>query len=164
MIESSPLVQSLLLGDLTGFTALALAGLSAAIMALRARLVKLLGSAEALKTVHVAVSIFAVVFLAIHIFLLFTPPVTMAVDLGYGAFFLGVLLWGTGVGFLERNRGSFFLHGSLAVALIALVVVHAASAGVNVPPVVALSALLAAGVAAAANAFFHLSRLLSSRR
>ena len=158
------MVPSLLLGDLTGFAALALAGLSAAMMALRARLVKLLRSPDRVKTVHVVVSVLALVFLSAHIALMFTPPVTLAIDLGYGAFLLGAFLWGTGMGFLERNRNSFFLHGSLAVALIALVIVHAASAGVNFPPTVAAAALIAAGVAAIANAFYHVSRLTAPPR
>ena len=158
------MVQSLLLGDLTGFAALAFVGLSSAIMVLRSRLVKLLGGPNTLRTVHVVVSVLGVVFLSVHVALLFAPPITMAVDLGYGAFLLGLFLWGTGVGFLERNRASFFLHGSLAVALIALVVVHAASSGVNFPPIVAMAALLAAGVAAIANASYHLTRLFARPR
>ncbi len=158
------MVQSLLLGDLTGFAALAFVGASATIMALRARLVKLLGGVDSLRNVHVFVSLMAVLFLSAHIILLFTLPVTVALDLGYAAFILGIVLWGTGVGFLERNRDSFFLHGSLAVAVISLVIVHAASAGTNVPATVALPALIASGGAALANAGYNLKKLRPKQR
>ena len=153
------MVQSLLLGDLTGFAALATVGASAAIMAFRAKLVRVLGGAETLRTIHVSVSILAVVFLSAHIALLFSLPVTLALDLGYGAFILGVVLWSTGIGFLERNKDSFFLHGSLAVALVALVVVHAAASGVTIPVEASIPALVASGSVAFASASYNIRKM-----
>ncbi len=158
------MVQSLLLGDLTGFAALATVGASAAIMAFRAKLVKVLGGANTLRTIHVSVSIMAVVFLSAHIALLFSPPITVALDLGYGAFILGVILWITGVGFLERNKDSFFLHGSLAVALVALVVVHAAASGATLPSLVSIPALVASGSVAFASASYNIKKLRTKPR
>ncbi len=158
------MVQSLLLGDLTGFAALATVGASAAIMAFRAKLVKVLGGANTLRTIHVSVSIMAVVFLSAHIALLFSPPITAALDLGYGAFILGVILWITGVGFLERNKDSFFLHGSLAVALVALVVVHAAASGATLPSLVSIPALVASGSVAFASASYNIKKLRTKPR
>lgn len=157
------MVQSLMLGDLTGFAALASVGASASIMALRGKVVRALGS-EALRTVHVSVSIMAVVFLSAHIALLFYPPVTLPLDLGYGAFVLGAVLWSTGIGFLERNKDSFFLHGSLALALVALVVAHAAASGVTIPSVVSVPALLAAGFVALASASYNVRKLRTRPR
>lgn len=153
------MAQSLLLGDLTGFAALATVGASAAIMAFRAKLVKVLGGADTLRTVHVFVSILAVVFLSAHIAFLFYPPITLPLDLGYGAVILGVILWSTGIGFLERNKDSFFLHGSLAVALVALVLVHAASSGVTIPSVVSVPALVASGLVAFAGASYNIRKM-----
>ena len=153
-----------MLGDLTGFAALALVALSAFLMVERARLVRLLGSPDRLRGVHVAVSVLAAAFLSAHIALLYLPPGTFAVDAGYAAFGIGLLLWGTGVGFLERNRDSFVLHGSLSIALIATVVVHAAAGGVNFPPVVAAIALVAVGAAALLNAGYYARKLLARGR
>lgn len=151
--------QSLIAGDLTGFAALAFTGASAMLMTFRAKLVRAFGGVDTLRNVHVAVSVLAVVFLAAHIALLFTPPTTVAVGLGYAAFALGMVLWGTGVGFLERNRESFFLHGSLAVAVVALVVIHAAASGVTFPTIVSVPALLASGTIALASASYSIRKL-----
>ena len=156
--------QSLFLGDLTGFSALALVGASAALMAFRAKLVRALGGVDTLRNVHVAVSVLAAASLAAHIALLFTPPVTVAVDLGYGAFARGMVLWATGVGFLQRNKDSFFLHGSLAVALLTLVVVHASASGVTIPPAVSVPALLAAGTLALVSASYNVRKMRTKPR
>lgn len=157
-------MAQLLLGDLTGFAALAFVGVSAALMGFRAKLVRALGGADALRAIHIAVSLLAVVFLSFHIALLFLPPVTVAVDLGYGAFALGVVLWATGIGFLERNKDSFFLHGSLAVAVVALVVVHAAASGATLPTTVSIPALLASGFVAFASASYNVKKMRSKPR
>jgi hypothetical protein len=155
------LISSLLLGDLTGFAALAFTGLSASLMILRARLIRVLGGPNPVRTVHVAISVLAVGFIAAHVSLLFLPPITFAVDLGYASVILGVALWATGVGFLERNRDSFFMHGSLALALVAAVIVHAASSGTNFPVYVALVALVGAASIALTNAGYHLRKMLA---
>ncbi|MDG7007625.1 MAG: hypothetical protein JRN06_05220 [Nitrososphaerota archaeon] len=152
-------MQSLLLGDLTGFAALAFVGASAAIMAFRARFVKVLGGVEPLRDIHIAVSILATVFLSVHIIQFYSFPLTLAMELGYGAFALGLVLWATGVGFLERNKDSFFLHGSLAVAVVALVVVHAAASGATLPPVVSVTALIASGTVALASASYNIRKM-----
>ncbi|MDG7008982.1 MAG: hypothetical protein JRN06_12275 [Nitrososphaerota archaeon] len=158
------MAQALFLGDITGFAALAFVGLSAFMMALRARLVKSMGGTESLRSAHVIVSVVALVFLALHIGLLFNLPVTIPLDLGYGAFILGILLWVTGVGFLERNRDSFLLHGSVAVAVVALVVVHAAASGVNFPSYVAVPALVAAGSIALVSGAYNMKKLRPRQR
>ena len=150
--------QSLMIGDLAGFAALGFTGVSAALMVSRAKVVKAFG-ADKVRGLHVAVSVLAAAFLAAHIALLFSPPVTMALDLGYAGFALGVILWGTGVGFLERNRDSFFFHGSLALAVIALVVVHAASSSTALPPAASVPTLLAAGGVAYAVASYSIGMI-----
>lgn len=158
------MLQFLLLGEITGFTAFVFIGASAALMASRARLVRRFGGTERLRKVHVAVSLVALLSLSLHVALLFALPVTLPVDLGYGAVALGALLWLTGVGFLERNRDSFFLHGSLALAVASLALVHAASSGTNVPPVAAFAVLAIAGVVALASAGYNAKKLTGGRR
>jgi hypothetical protein len=157
------LVQSLFLGDLTGFAAFGLVGLSAFMMVFRAKLVKPLGGTDSLRNIHVIVSVMALVFLAMHIGLLFNFPVTIPLDLGYGAFILGFFLWATGVGFLERSRNSYLLHGSVAVAIVALILVHAASSGVNFPSYVAVPALLAAGSISILSGVYNVKKLRPRR-
>jgi hypothetical protein len=154
----------LLLGDITGFVAFALVGASAVLMAFRARLVRRFGGKDTLRNLHVAVSVSALMFLSLHISLLFSLPVTVPLDLGYGAFALGLVLWLTGVGFLERNRDSFFLHGSLAIAVISLILVHAASSGVNIPTLAALPVIFASGAVALVSAGYNMRKLRTRQR
>jgi hypothetical protein len=157
-------LQSIVLGDISGFAALAFISLSALMMAFRARLIKTFGGVESLKNAHVVVSVLALAFLTFHIGFLFNLPLTIPLDLGYGAFLLGAVLWATGVGFLERNKDSFFLHGSVATATVGLIVVHAASSGVNLPVLVAVPALLSAGALALLIGAYNLIKLGARKR
>lgn len=152
------------LGDVSGFTALAFVALSATMMAFRRSLLKPLGGAESLRKVHVTVSVFAAVFVSLHIALMFQLPIAIPYDLGYAAFALGIVLWATGVGFLERNRDSFLLHGSMAVAVVALVLVHAASAGINFPVYLAVPALVTAGSIALVSGAYNVKKLWPRKR
>ena len=153
-----------LLGDLAGFMGLGFTGASAISMVLRARLIKVMKGPEKVRKVHVLLSALAVAFIALHVSLLYLPPVTLPADLGYASAVLGVVLWGTGVGFLERNRDSFFLHGWLSIAVVALVMVHAAASGVNFPTDLALSVLAIAGGLGAVNAVYHGKKILAAKR
>ncbi|HKT22177.1 MAG TPA: hypothetical protein VJR06_06180 [Nitrososphaerales archaeon] len=156
-------MQSLFLGDVTGFSALTFVGISAFMMAFRAKLLKPLGGADSLRNVHVIVSVLALAFLSLHIGILFNLPVTIPLDLGYGAFVLGIFLWATGVGFLERNKDSFLLHGSVAVAVVALILVHAAASGINFPNYVAVPALLAASSVAIVSGAYNVKKMWPKR-
>ena len=152
-----------MLGEAAGFADLAFTGGSAAIMMFRARLVKVVGSVGRLRSIHVSVSILAVLFIATHIYIMFLPPDTLPVDLGYAATVMGLGLWVTGVGFLERNRDSFFLHGALAVSLVTIVMIHAASSSTTLPYQLAAVSLVAVAGAALANAGYHAKRLFQAR-
>lgn len=143
---------------------MAFAGASASIMIFRAKLLGLVGGPGRLRSIHVLVSALAVAFIAVHVYFLFLPPATVPVDLGYAAVAMGFGLWMTGVGFLERNRDSFFLHGGLAVALVALVMVHAAASATNISTSVALVTLVAAAGTAFVNAAYHASKLVKPGR
>lgn len=158
------LMGQLVLGEAAGFAALAFTGASAAIMIFRAKIVKAVGGTGHLRSMHVAVSTLAAAFIAIHVLFSFLPPRTLPVDLGYAAVALGLVLWLSGVGFLERNRDSFFLHGAFAVALISLITVHAAASGQNVPLPLDMVALTAAAGAALANAAYHARKLVAASR
>ena len=153
------MVQSLFLGDLTGFAALGLVGASAAIMAYRAKFMKVVGGVDPLRDVHVAVSMLAAVFLSAHIILLFSISTSVSLYLGFVAFALGLLLWASGVGFLERNKDSFYLHGPLSVAVIALVVVHAAVSGATIPTLVSAFSLVVTGLVALASASYYIRKM-----
>lgn len=152
------------MGELAGFGALAFTGASALLMIMRARLMGLVGGVSRLRSLHVTVSVAAVIFIAVHVYVLFLPPTTLPVLLGYAAVALGTALWLTGVGFLERNRDSFFLHGGLALALVSLVTVHAAASGTNIPVSFALAALVVAGGSSFVNAAYHWRRIVRARR
>lgn len=158
------MVQPILLGDITGFAALAFIGLSAFLMAFRAKLVKASGGVDSLRNLHVIVSVLAVAFLSLHIGLLFSLPVTIPLDLGYGAFLMGIVLWMSGVGFLERNKDSFFLHGSIAVAVVALVLVHAAASGTNFSPAIAIPALVVSGSVSLLSAGYNAKKMRVKQR
>lgn len=158
------MTQLLFLGEVTGFVAFIFVGVSAFLMVSRARLVTRFGGVEPLRKVHVAVSVLALAFLSVHVSLLFALPVTIPLDLGYGAVALGVVLWLTGVGFLERNRDSFFLHGSLAVGVVALVLVHAAASGTNLPSLAASAVLLTAGGVALMSAGYNVKKMRARPR
>jgi hypothetical protein len=67
------------------------------------------------------------------------------------------------VGFLERKRDSYMLHGSVAVALVALILVHAASSGINFPNYVAVPALLVAGSIALLSGAHNVKKLRPRR-
>ena len=131
-------------------------------MVLRARLVGIVGTGR-LRSLHVSVSVLAALFIALHVYELFLPPISLPVDLGYAAVIIGLTLWFTGVGFLERNRDSFFLHGALALSLVSLVTVHAAASGTNVPLSAALVTLTVAAGLAFINAAYHAKKLITSR-
>lgn len=129
----------------------------------RARLVRAVGGALRLRWMHVSMSVLGALFIAVHIYVLFLPPDLLPVDLGYAAVALGLALWATGVGFLERNRDSFFLHGALAVSFFTAVILHAASSSTTLPSRLAFASLAAVAVAALANAGYHARKLLPAR-
>ena len=137
-------------------------GASAMMMVFRARLVRAVGGAPRLGSIHESVSLMAALSIASHVYIPFLRPTSVPVDLGHAAVVLGLALWMTGIGFLKRNRDSFSLHGALAVALVSSVKVHAAASATNVPLPASLAALGAVSVAALANAAFHARRLLQA--
>lgn len=128
------------------------------LMLLRSRLLKVTKNVAAVRAAHVAVSALAGVFLLIHVAYLFTPPVSVPMDLGYVSAAVAVAVWVTGTAFLERLRDSLFFHGALSSILIGLVMIHAATSSVNIPLFMVEIILGATLILMVASATYHFSR------
>jgi hypothetical protein len=155
-------VSAFSLGDVYGFAALFLIALTAALMLLRSRLLKLTRNIALIRTTHLAISVLAGFFLILHISTLFLPPISNGVLLGYAAIIVSVIVWMTGTAFLQKVKDSLFFHGVLSSVLIPLSMIHAATASTNIPS--SLSELLLLGTTAVvlANAALHVKRALAS--
>ena len=137
------------MGDLTGFIALGLILAAAALMALRRSFIKSANGLVLYRKLHIAVSTSAGLFLAVHIAYFFSFPYNDGIILGYVSTAMAVVVWLTGTAFLERWRDTLFFHGTLTVAALALIAIHASVSGANLPTVLSVL-MLGAGVAAVA--------------
>ena len=151
-------IGGIAIGDATGFLALILIGISSIFMLLRSKLLKVTKNIAAIRGTHVAISALAGVFLIVHILYLFTPPISVSMDLGYVSVAVAVAVWLTGTAFLERLRDSLFFHGTLSSILIGLVMVHAATSSVNIPLYLVELILATTLILMLANATFHYNR------
>jgi hypothetical protein len=156
-------VGALSVGDVFGFAALFLTALAALLMLLRSRLLKMTRNLNLVRSLHVAVSAMAGLFLVLHITSLYLPPSSTGILLGYLAVGVSAVLWLTGTAFLTKVRDSLFFHGVLSGVFIPLALMHAAIASPNIG--IDLGRLLVAGAAGVviANATLHLRRAVSSR-
>jgi hypothetical protein len=123
----------LLLGDIFGALALVFIVLTAALMLLRRRILKYTKNLDLLRRVHIYVSTLGGLFLVLHVAYFITYPLTTAVLLGYISATIAGVVWITGTAFLERFKDSLFYHGSLSLAAISMMVIHAASSSTNIP-------------------------------
>jgi len=123
----------LLLGDIFGAFALAFIGLTAILMLLRKRILKYTKNLDLLRRSHIYVSTLGGLFLVLHVAYFVTYPMTTAVLLGYISATIAGVVWITGTAFLERFKDSLFYHGSLSLAAISMMVIHAASSSTNIP-------------------------------
>ena len=166
MVSTLPAISigGIAIGDATGFLALILIGLSSMFMLLRSKLLKVTKNIAAIRATHIAVSALAGVFLLVHVAYLFTPPVSVSMDLGYVSVAVAVAVWLTGTAFLERLRDSLFFHGALSSILIGLVMVHAATSSVNIPLFLVEIILGTTLVLMVANATYHFSRAVPKSR
>ena len=146
------------IGDASGFLAIILIGISSTFMLLRPKLLKVTKNIAAIRLAHILISALAGIFMILHIAYLFSPPISVSMDLGYLAVVVSIAVWLTGTAFLERLRDSLFFHGTLSSALAGLVMVHAATSNVNIPFVLSEIILGATLLIMLANATFHLSR------
>jgi hypothetical protein len=152
------------IGDVTGFLALILIGISSIFMLLRSKLLKVTKNIAAIRGAHVAISALAGVFLLVHVAYLFTPPISVSMDLGYVSVAVAAAAWLTGTAFLERLRDSLFFHGALSSMLVGLIMVHAATASVNIPLLLAEIILGTTLILMVANATYHLNRAVPKSR
>jgi hypothetical protein len=154
-------VSPLTAGDAFGFAALILIGLAAILMLLRSKLLKLTKNLFMIRVTHIAISTLAGSFLVLHIAILFSPPASTGIILGYASLIVSVIVWITGTAFLKKLRDSLFFHGTLATILIALTIVHAAIASPNIPFFFSQIMLGATVVLMTANASVQLWRAFS---
>jgi hypothetical protein len=153
----------ILLGDVFGYLALALVIFSASFMLVRRRLLRYTKNLILLRKIHIYAATLAGLFIILHVAYFFGYPVSGAILLGYGSAAMAVFVWITGTAFLERLRDSLFYHGAMSVSTIALMVVHSAGAGVNIPLAVAEITLFVVACLAAVKAWEHLSTVVVRR-
>jgi len=149
-------------GDLYGFAALFLIALSAALMLLRSKVLKLTKNIALVRSTHLVISAAAGLFLALHISSLFLPPVSTGILLGYAAVITSVVAWLTGTAFLQKVKDSLFFHGVLSAILIPLSMMHVATSSTNLPAYWAQILLVGTAAVVFANAALHIKRALSS--
>jgi hypothetical protein len=133
MIELSAGGSGLMLGDVFGLLALALISATAVMMLLRKRILKRFRNLDLLRRIHMATAGLGGLFLVLHVAYFVTWPVSLEILLGYLSATLALVVWVTGTAFLERFRDSLYFHGTLSLSAISLMVIHSASAGLNVP-------------------------------
>jgi hypothetical protein len=149
-------------GDLYGFAALFLIALTAALMLLRSKVLKLTKNLALVRVIHLVLSAAAGLFLALHISSLFLPPVSTGILLGYAAVIASVVAWLTGTAFLQKVKDSLFFHGVLSSILIPLSMMHIATTSTNFPAYWSQILLMATAAVVFANAALHIKRALSS--
>ena len=146
------------LGDAAAFLALILVGVTSLFMLLRPKLLKLTKNIAGIRVTHILISALAGVFMILHIAYSFLLPTNVSMDLGYFAVGISIAVWLTGTAFLERLRDSLFFHGTLSSALVGVVMIHAATANVNIPFVLSEIILGVTLFVMLVNATFHLNR------
>lgn len=152
----------ILLGDVFGYVALAFVIFTASFMLVRRRLLRLTKNLNLLRKVHVYAATLAGLFIILHVAYFVSWPLTLAVLSGYASAALAAVVWITGTAFLERFRDSLFYHGTMSFATVALITVHAAGAGLNIPVGVAVVVLAAVAFMALFTAQAHLSKLVEA--
>jgi hypothetical protein len=128
-------------GDLFGFLALGLIGLSSIFMILRGRVYRLIKNLTIIRSIHIAISLLAGIFMLLHIAYYYDVPISIGKLFGYADFATAIAVWLTGTAFLERLRGSLQFHGSLTILLISFALIHAAFAGKNFPLIYSVIAI-----------------------
>jgi hypothetical protein len=145
-------------GDAAGFLALIMVGASSTFMLVRSRVLKVTRNLAAVRAAHVTISVLAGVFMIVHVSLLFLPPTTTAVDLGYLSVGVAAVVWLTGTAFLERLRDSLFFHSTLATVLVGLIMVHAATSSLEMPSLLSQGMLATTVMIMLANAAYQYRR------
>jgi len=145
--------------DLSGFAAVVFAGISSAFMALRGRILKITKNLSAIRSLHIAVSALAGIFIVIHVSFYVTMPINFGISLGYATFAMAIVVWLTGTAFLERIRDSLLFHSSFSIVFLGLALIHASSSGVNIPQDLSELILVASVGVLIVNAVYQLSKM-----
>jgi hypothetical protein len=146
-------------GDLFGFAAVVLAGLSAFFMVIRGKLLKLTKNLGAIRALHVVVSALAGIFIILHVAYFFSYPISAGVLLGYAAFAVSLVVWLTGTAFLEKVRDSLVFHSSFSIVFVSLALIHAAASSVNIPSLFSDVMIAGSVIVLVANAAYQLSKM-----
>ncbi len=162
--DLSMLISGVLIlpGDVLGILALGFIGFTAVFMLLRRKMLKYTKNLDLLRRIHIYASTLGGLFLILHVAYFVTWPLTTAIILGYISAAIAGVVWLTGAAFLERFRDSLFFHGTLSLAAISLMVIHAGSAGVNFPLFFTLGILLSTTLVVAYKASQHADKTLKA--
>ncbi|MDA4112097.1 MAG: hypothetical protein OK439_06125 [Thaumarchaeota archaeon] len=131
-------------------------------MLIRKTLLKYTKKLELLRKVHIYAATLGGLFLVLHVAYFISYPLTGAIILGYIAGAAAAVVWLTGTAFLERFKDTLFYHGSISLAAISLMVIHAASSGSNVPVEVAYVVLAVTSVVVFMKALGHARKVAKS--
>lgn len=126
-------MTTIALGDLFGFVAILLIIVTALFMVFRGKILKLTRNLVAIRGIHIAISTGAGLFLILHVLYYISWGLTTGILVGYAAFVTSIVVWVTGMAFFEKVRDSLLFHSALAIGLISLVLIHAASTSGNIP-------------------------------
>lgn len=161
MVDSYPRAKSRLivlsLGDIFGYLALVFISLSALLIGrknllIRQRLLRgpldpnrhlrrrrirgrmlFITNLTLVRKSHMVVALMGGLFLVLHVAYLISYPVNEAIVLGYVSGAMALFLGLTGTSYLQRFTEARYYHGSISLAAISLMTIHAAGSGFNLP-------------------------------
>ncbi|MDA4125314.1 MAG: hypothetical protein OK438_07725 [Thaumarchaeota archaeon] len=110
---------------------------------------------------HTIVALLGGLFVIIHVAYFITYPINDAILLGYVAVAAALFLGLTGTAYLQRFREARFYHGSMTLAAIALMTVHAVGSGFNLPVWIATAALAVTAGVVFVFATRHVGKMLA---
>jgi hypothetical protein len=146
-------------GDIFGILALILISFTAVFMLFRRTLLKLTKKLDILRKIHIYAGTLGGFFLVLHVAYFISYPLSDAIVLGYIAAAAAAVVWITGTAFLERFKDTLFYHGSISLAAISLMVIHAASSGSNIPSELAYAALGITSIVVLVKALGHAKKV-----
>ena len=147
------------IGDISGFAAVIFTGLSALLMVARSKLLKITKNIKAIRSVHIAISSLAGMFMILHISYYISYPMSTGIFLGYAAIGIAVAVWLTGSAFLEKVKDSLLFHGSLSFVFVTLALIHAASSAINFPVLFSEIMIIGALGVLFANIGYHVTKI-----
>ena len=77
---------------------------------------------------------------------------------------MSIVVWMTGVAFLEKVRDSLLFHSSLSIVFISLALIHAASANYNMLPVISELLIVATLLVIISNVWYQLEKMKGGKK